>query len=108
MEAVDPIKSITQIKQMKAILKKSSMRDHLLFVFGINTGIRIHRLLHLKVEDISKDGKVYEYIDLFETTSEKKQSYFINPILKNTLESYLEATAFSSKDYLFPTNVFRK
>ena len=48
MEYVDPIKDIENIIAMKEILQKQSKRDLLLFVFGINTGIRISDLLSLK------------------------------------------------------------
>ena len=49
MEYVDPIKDIEKINAIKKKLKKQSQRDLLLFVFGINTGIRVSDLLTLKV-----------------------------------------------------------
>ena len=64
MEYVDPIKDIEQINAMKAILQKHSQRDLLLFVLGINTGIKISDLLFLKVEDVW-DGTTNERIPLY-------------------------------------------
>ncbi len=52
MEYVIPIIDLEKIDSMKKILKKKSTRDFLLFVFGINTGIRISEILPLKFHDI--------------------------------------------------------
>ena len=64
MEFVDPIKDIESINSIKEILKKKSQRDVLLFVFGINTGIRVSDLLSLKVEDIWDGEGVKEFLYL--------------------------------------------
>ncbi len=44
MNTVEPIRDLTQIDDVKNILKSSSIRDYLLFVMGINTGLRISDL----------------------------------------------------------------
>ncbi|WP_308417910.1 hypothetical protein [Halalkalibacter okhensis] len=50
MEYVEPIKEIRKINEIKKILDDKSDRDLLLFVLGINTGVRVCDLLKLKVE----------------------------------------------------------
>jgi integrase len=54
MNTVEPIRDLTQIEAMKEILKSNSIRDYLLFVMGINTGLRISDLLALKQGDSVK------------------------------------------------------
>ena len=48
MNAVDPIKSLDDIRKMKEFLAKKP-RNALLFSFGINSGLRISDILALNV-----------------------------------------------------------
>ena len=52
MNTVEPIRDVGDIEKMKSYLLASNYRDYLLFVLGINTGLRISDLLKLKVSDI--------------------------------------------------------
>lgn len=52
MEFVQPIRDSKKIDAMKKILLAQSTRDHLLFVLGINGGLRISDILKLKVKDV--------------------------------------------------------
>ena len=45
---VDPIRDLKAIGKIKRKLKKGNPRDYLLFVMGINNGLRISDLLKLK------------------------------------------------------------
>ena len=101
MEYVDPIKDIEQINAMKEILKKQSQRDLLLFVFGINTGIRISDLLALKVGDVWEQGKVKEFLHTNEDDEDKVQAYFINNAVKQEIDMYLSNLNVQPEDYLF-------
>ncbi|MBP2644244.1 MAG: xerC 5, partial [Firmicutes bacterium] len=50
MELVEPIRDKKQIEHMKKkILRGDNLRDYVLFVLGINSGLRISDLLHLTV-----------------------------------------------------------
>ena len=62
MEFVNPIRDLETIQAMKEVLKKSSLRDLLLFVLGINTGINLHHLLHLKVQDVWDGEHIREFL----------------------------------------------
>lgn len=53
MESVEPIRDVEKIEAMKKELLRSSQRDHLMFVIGINLGLRISDLLALKVGDVA-------------------------------------------------------
>ena len=62
MVCVEPIRDKNKIEIVKRILKEHGSRDHLLFLLGINSGLRISDILKLKVSDVK--GK--EYIELNE------------------------------------------
>ena len=62
---VQPIRSLEKLDDMKWSLKRHcSERDYILFLLGINTGLRVSDLLSLKIKDIKgkmeviiKEGK---------------------------------------------------
>ena len=98
MEYVDPIKDIEQINAIKEKLKNQSQRDLLLFVLGINTGIRISDLLALKVGDVWDGEKVKEFLYIEE---DHEKAYYINNAVNNEIEIYLAKYDFKVEDYLF-------
>lgn len=55
MNTVQPIREREKINEMKHYLKQRSDRDHLLFVMGINLGLRISDLLRLIAAGVAKD-----------------------------------------------------
>ncbi len=52
MNFVQPIRDPEQIQQIKEYLKENSERNFILFVIGINTGLRISDILKLKIGDL--------------------------------------------------------
>ena len=56
MKSVEPIRDTKTIKNMRAILKSQSIRNELLFILGINVGLRISDILKLKVRDLTKSN----------------------------------------------------
>ncbi|PAE23034.1 tyrosine-type recombinase/integrase [Bacillus sp. 7894-2] len=108
MEYVDPIKDIKSINKIKEILKRQSQRDLLLFVLGINTGIRVSDLLSLKISDVSdgKEIKEFIYIDDLTIDAESKKNneqkaYFLNNSVKKELRKYFSQHDFAECDFLF-------
>ncbi|MFE8697194.1 tyrosine-type recombinase/integrase [Cytobacillus sp. FJAT-53684] len=101
MEYVDPIRDIDKILAIKENLRKQSSRDLLLFVLGINTGIRVHDLLSLKVIDVWDGSSVREFLYVSDEKSEEKKGYYINNQVKMALENYLAALELTESDYLF-------
>nr|WP_309099081.1 site-specific integrase [Fredinandcohnia onubensis] len=63
MNVVQPIRDKELIQQIKKYLKRRSERNYVLFLFGINTGLRISDILSLRVKDVQgwsiylKEGK---------------------------------------------------
>ncbi|MFB4165634.1 tyrosine-type recombinase/integrase [Alteribacillus sp. JSM 102045] len=99
MEYVAPIKQLNKIRLIKAQLKKKSSRDFLLFVMGINTGLRIGELLELKVHDVrNEDGIIPQFIFLNE------KSIFLNDQVKRALKYHFSCFSPSLNGYLFSSS----
>ncbi|MBU8880386.1 tyrosine-type recombinase/integrase [Bacillus sp. FJAT-29790] len=101
MECVDPIKDIEKINAIKSNLLKQSKRDLLLFVLGINTGIRVHDLLSLKIGDVWDGKGIKEFLSVNDADSRDKKVHYINNQVKTVLLSYLAGMEFVESDYLF-------
>ena len=67
MNFVQPIRDMDQIYYIKKFLRERSERNYLLFVTGINSGLRISDLLRLRVRDAKR-----MYIDLREKKTGKQ------------------------------------
>lgn len=52
MNLVQPIRDKELIKEIKDYLKKTNERNYILFLLGINTGLRISDILRLRVRDV--------------------------------------------------------
>ncbi|MDO5293692.1 MAG: site-specific integrase [bacterium] len=52
MEYVQPIRDRKKVEAMKRELLRSGYRNYMLFLVGINTGLRISDILTLKVKDV--------------------------------------------------------
>lgn len=104
MNYVEPIRDIKQINQIKGNLyRQKNKRDYLLFVFGINSGLRISDILSLKLRDI-KDyrGHLKEYLDIKEQKTKKTRRVHFNKQIKEALNYYLDKTKiFDLERYLF-------
>lgn len=104
MEYVVPIKDIESINRIKSILWKKSKRDYLLFVFGINTGIRISDLLNLQVKDVWDGEKAVDFLCIPKSEKRKEQAIFINTNVRKALTSYLSEKKMDHDTYLFHSN----
>jgi integrase len=95
MKTVQPIRDKEKIEQMKIELMKSGYRDYILFIIGINTGLRISDILRLKVCDI----KDKTHIIITEKKTGKVKRFLINPYLKQDLDKYIQNM--KDEEYLF-------
>ena len=96
---VDPIRNEKDIKSIKQLLENYH-RDYLLFVLGINNGIRVGDLLKLKVGDLRylKPGQVHQ---IRESKTGKKNIIVINKPVRKALDKYIAAGQCNERDYLF-------
>ncbi|MHB8073931.1 site-specific integrase [Desulfosporosinus fructosivorans] len=86
MNMVQPIRDVKNIERMKAQLSKGGTRDKLLFILGINTGLRISDILKLKVEDVRDRS----HIVLIEQKTGKSKRFLLNDQLAEELRGYTE------------------
>lgn len=102
MEFVQPIREKRQIEAMKKILRASNIRDYVLFVLGINSGLRISDLLRLKQTDVQDDkGKIRDRIEIREKKTGKVKNFPISDTAAKAVREYLpgipmEAPLFAS------------
>lgn len=98
MEFVEPIRDKKNLENMKRFLKERSLRDYMLFVLGINSGLRISDLLRLTVEDVK--GK--DRITIREEKTGKAKDFPLSETCKKALCEYLKAAGLTS-GVLFPS-----
>jgi integrase len=96
---VDPIR---KIKDIKAISKLTSdnPRDHLLFLMGINNGLRAGDLVKLKVNNI-RYLKVGNTLSIKESKTGKDNILVINKIVFKALRNYLDTVQPDDDAFLF-------
>ncbi|SFK48930.1 Phage integrase family protein [Halobacillus dabanensis] len=94
---VDPIRDKADIQQMKEVLLHQSYRNYFLFVFGINSGLRISDMIELKVLDV-RDS---DYLKVRERKTNNIRRIKMTRALKNEIDKYISSRADS--DYLFPS-----
>ncbi|MHC8965765.1 tyrosine-type recombinase/integrase [Priestia aryabhattai] len=99
---VQPIRSLEQLEDMKWALKRHcSERDYILFLIGINTGLRVSDLLKLKTEDILKlKNKQRKEWFVKEGKTAKKRKVNINNNLYPEVLAYAETL---ESEWLFPS-----
>jgi len=95
MKKVEPIREKSKIEEMKLVLKKQNYRDYIMFIVGINTGLRISDILKLKVKDV----KNKTHIDIKEGKTDKDKNILINNTLQSALDNYI--TDMEDQEYLF-------
>jgi integrase len=101
MEYVEPIRDVKRLDSMKKVLRNQSKRDYLLFVMGINTGLRISDLLKMKISDvIDSDGNI-KRLKLKETKTGKSRSIPYADNVKKAIKEYLKEYNPLPHDYLF-------
>ena len=97
--SMEPIRDFKLIKDISDYLLASSdkhgSRNQLMFLMGIYFGLRISRLLELKVRDVRYKDVVY----LRENKRGKERKCIINPELKIYIELYI--SGLEGYEYLF-------
>lgn len=104
---IQPLKNPKDIRNIKLALRfgtgsvmgknANGLRNSMIFVFGINTGLRISDIVKAKVMDV--DGDWYNVV---ETKTHKNRHVYIGNIEKD-LRDYVKAMGLSEDDWLFPS-----
>ncbi|KLA27753.1 hypothetical protein B4080_4492 [Bacillus cereus] len=93
---VQPIRSKEQIEDMKWSLKRHcSQRDYIMFLIGINTGLRVGDLLKLKTNDVRKKKK----ITIHEGKTKKSRMIKLDNIYAE-IQEYVNSV---DSEWLFPS-----
>ena len=86
MKFVQPIRDSEKIQEVKDTLRKKSERNYMIFILGINTGLRVSDLVKLRVKDV----KEREHIIITEKKTGKDKRILITDVLKRELKSYIQ------------------
>jgi integrase len=97
--AVDPIRKIKDIKAISKLTAENP-RDHLLFIMGINNGLRAADLIKLKVRDI-RYLKVGDTLTIKEGKTGKDNVLVVNKMVHKALCNFLEKVRPDDDEYVF-------
>lgn len=97
MNTVEPIMDIDTVLDIADYLKLKNMRDYVMYMFGIYSGLRISDILKFRVRDVR--GK--DYISIREKKTGKEKKFPINKELKVILDEYIKDK--KDYEYLFKT-----
>lgn len=104
MNLVQPIRDTKKIELVKKILLSKSARDHLLFVLGINSGLRISDIRKLKIKDISTDkGKPLSTYELYEQKTKKYKRFPFSKNVQKAITLYMREIGGLPDEYVFRT-----
>lgn len=94
MNYVEPIRDPEKVKLISSYLKETSIRNYMMFMIGIYSGLRISDILNLRVCDVKNKSN----INIREKKTKKQKIFEINPILKKEIKKYCEGK--SMNEYL--------
>lgn len=110
-EAAEPIKSLDDIQRISQyLISNNRYRDNLLFVAGINLGLRCGDLLQLKVGHLlTDDGTTYrDKVVVREQKTKKIREAYLNDAICDAADLYFEdAGTVDLNDYLFKSQCNR-
>lgn len=95
--AVEPIRDIEKIQEIKQYLLHRSYRNYFLFTFGINSGLRISDILPLCVKDVRNT----KHLKIQEKKTGNLRKTIVTVALKEEIEKY--TSRMSDADFLFPS-----
>lgn len=82
---VEPIRDKEKIYEVEEYLNRKSFRNKVIFVLGVNSGLRVSDILSLNVGDVRNKT----HIELFEKKTGKLKRFPINPKLAVILKIFI-------------------
>ncbi len=82
----EAIKSRKDVEAVEKYLAVQSGRNRLVWVFGINTGLRVSDILALNIEDVENKS----YLEVIEKKTNKYKRFPLNGKLKLLIKEYLK------------------
>ena len=107
MHTTEPIRNREHIREMAAYyLKKGKLRNYLLIVLGVHTGLRISDLLRLTTNHVYNFDakKLRSHINITERKTGKQKSIALNKQALSALLLYIGNGKCRPGDYLSQTN----
>ena len=80
----EPIKNKKEITAIEQYLRKHNERDYVLWVLGVNSGLRVSDIIALNVADVVDKT----HITIIEKKTQKRKSFYINDKLKQVLKKF--------------------
>lgn len=97
MMFVNPIKSEKKISEMiTKMVDDGKYREALLFIIGINTGLRISDILRLKWKDLKKNFTIVK-----EKKTGKTRRVIWNQAVKDFVEEFFNLSSHNDDEYIF-------
>lgn len=102
--ASDPIEDRGDINKIVLYcLNNQRWRDALLFVLGVNFGMRVSDLRLLQIRHLIQSGEIRDSFMFGEKKTKKAQTIYINKAARAMIEIYVEETyRLTEESYLFP------
>ena len=96
------VEPITEVKHIKAIKKllADNPRDRLLFIMGINSGMRVQDLLQFRIKDVSHKA-AGDRITLKEKKTGKENVLIINQEIFDAIRTYMAWGDHKESDFVF-------
>lgn len=98
LNTVQPIRDMRTVLDIADYLKADNIRNYVMFMFGIYSGLRISDILKLHVRDV-RDKK---YIYMREIKTRKEKRFLINRKLRSIISDYIKDK--KDYEYLFRNN----
>lgn len=96
MNTVQPIRNKKQIQAMKTLLKEKNEKYYIMYIIGINVGLRISDILQLRVSDVIDT----DHITIKEKKTNKTKRFLLNNQMQKEIMSYIESNNLRPTNYL--------
>lgn len=100
MKTVQPIRDKKKIKAMKVQLKNMDTKYYMMFIIGINVGLRISDILCLKVEDVLDQ----DHVTIKEEKTDKIKRFLLNEKMQLEIKEYVSDNNLKMNDYIVYSN----
>jgi site-specific recombinase XerD len=91
MNTVQPIREKAQIDGIKKILLGQNLRDFVIFIFGVNSGMRISDILKLRIQDIADEKYKPKFrFSLRERKTDKEKIFRFNRPIQEAIILYFK------------------
>lgn len=99
MSEVQPIRDKKKIKAMASVLKDMNEKYYILFLLGVQTGLRVSDIVTKKVSDIDMMSSK----KIKEQKTGKKRFLYLNPESEKIIRKYIKDNNLGPDDYLIPS-----